>query len=141
VQWDQACSAHRCTQSADNGRRSPEQCSIQATSQCRDQRNNERSHCGLWADARLGRVAAPVAAPLLSGRQKPNFEAKRISDRSLASRRANLAPAWTRTRMLRKIKKTPVIDRLCHSRIASPGANWDPTVESRYSQPMTRVLY
>lgn len=33
---------HRCTQSADNERRCAEQCGIQATSQCRDQRNNER---------------------------------------------------------------------------------------------------
>jgi len=103
VQRDQACSAHRCTQSADNGRRSPEQCSIQATSQCRDQRNNERSHCGLWADARLGRVAAPVAAPLRSGRQKPNRSGANF--RPFVSFEASrLASCLEHARMLRKIR-------------------------------------
>jgi len=57
-----ACSVGRCTQSADNGRPSAEQYGIQATSQYRDQRNNERSHCGLQADARLRRATAAAAA-------------------------------------------------------------------------------
>lgn len=73
-----ARSAVRCTQSTDNGRRSAEQCGIQATSQCRDQRNNERSHCGLQADARPRRAAAaesrsshPTSRPKLNRRGSP----------------------------------------------------------------------
>lgn len=82
VQRPGARSAVRCTQSTDNGRRSAEQCGIQATSQCGDQRNNERSHCGLQADARPRRAAtAERAAPLLAGPAgRSGAESARISD-------------------------------------------------------------
>lgn len=80
--------AGRCTQVANNGRQNAEQCGIQATSQCTDQRNNERSHCGLQADARpeplLFSQASETASTPIS--RQPVSPAKNYHDKKAKPR-------------------------------------------------------